>query len=430
MRWPLLCLLAVLPVSTAAAAGEPQLAFATSQDVVVTAASGTTSGLGLTNGRFGPARDLVWSPDGERIAYLDLQFRLWRMQADGSRGRELADGSNRAPEWSEDGSTLVFERDTPVGPPTKFGVQVRGDVMSVPADGGTQPRLLTGAPAGLPATVEDGLDPVLSADSTQVLYLRRSPQTTSSALWRMNPDGSCRQPVVGASAVQAGPVWRPGAAFGASVDCVGLRAFAIPDEYAPISGRGRTKVVVWNNGNESATGVTLAATATGGAQGPVHCHPTCALGTLAPGATTSVVLDAPTLTPGTLRFDVDVSADQGSVDPAAAHVQTAVAVLPCTIVGTDGPDRLNGTPRPDRICGKPGADWIGGGAGSDYLDAGNGNDVVYGGAGNDTILGRGGRDTIFARDGRRDWIDCGTEYDVAVVDRLDHVHHCERVVRR
>jgi hypothetical protein len=36
--------------------------------------------------------------------------------------------------------------------------------------------------------------------------------------------------------------------------------------------------------------------------------------------------------------------------------------------------------------------------------------------------------TIFARDGQRGRIDCGTEYDVAVVDKIDHVRHCERVL--
>jgi hypothetical protein len=36
---------------------------------------------------------------------------------------------------------------------------------------------------------------------------------------------------------------------------------------------------------------------------------------------------------------------------------------------------------------------------------------------------------IYARDGQRDWIDCGTEYDIAVVDRVDHVSHCEKVQR-
>jgi len=46
------------------------------------------------------------------------------------------------------------------------------------------------------------------------------------------------------------------------------------------------------------------------------------------------------------------------------------------------------------------------------------------------IEAKGGRDVIFARDGERDVIDCGTERDTAVVDRLDVVSNCERVLRK
>jgi hypothetical protein len=52
-----------------------------------------------------------------------------------------------------------------------------------------------------------------------------------------------------------------------------------------------------------------------------------------------------------------------------------------------------------------------------------------GGAGRDMILGKGGSDTIYARAGDRDYIDCGSERDVAIVDRIDHVAHCETAVR-
>ncbi len=67
--------------------------------------------------------------------------------------------------------------------------------------------------------------------------------------------------------------------------------------------------------------------------------------------------------------------------------------------------------------------------GNDYLDAGNGNDIVVGGPGRDEILAKGGSDTIYTRDGQKDWIDCGTERDVAIVDGLDVVKRCETVVR-
>ena len=90
---------------------------------------------------------------------------------------------------------------------------------------------------------------------------------------------------------------------------------------------------------------------------------------------------------------------------------------------------LQGTPANDHICGLPGFDHLYGRGGADYLDGGSGDDVIYGGRGRDLIRGAGGRDVIFARDGRRDTIDCGTEHDTAVVDRIDRVTNCERVLR-
>jgi hypothetical protein len=148
--------------------------------------------------------------------------------------------------------------------------------------------------------------------------------------------------------------------------------------------------------------------------------------------------------PGTQVIQIPFSADEAGVEGVHVAVTSidsninpndtsgvaTTTVLPCTIVGTDGPDHLKGTDAVDRICGRPGADWISGGAGNDYLDGGSGADTIFGGPGHDTILGRGGRDVIFARDGQRDYIDCGTEYDIAVVDRFDHVRNCERVLRK
>jgi uncharacterized delta-60 repeat protein len=57
---------------------------------------------------------------------------------------------------------------------------------------------------------------------------------------------------------------------------------------------------------------------------------------------------------------------------------------PCTITGTDGPDRLSGTSGPAVICGLGGDDAIAGGAGDDVLKGGAGYDVLDGGKGTDT----------------------------------------------
>jgi Ca2+-binding RTX toxin-like protein len=82
--------------------------------------------------------------------------------------------------------------------------------------------------------------------------------------------------------------------------------------------------------------------------------------------------------------------------------------------------RLRGTARGDRLIGTAGGDRIYGRGGADRIDGRGGADCVWGGTGADIVL---------ARDGRRDWIDCGPGRDRAVVDRVDRVVHCERVLR-
>jgi Ca2+-binding RTX toxin-like protein len=154
------------------------------------------------------------------------------------------------------------------------------------------------------------------------------------------------------------------------------------------------------------------------------------VGTLAPGDERLVTLTLGSARVGLASGVVAVVGAQPDPTPANARATVATSVLDCTIVGTPGSDMLFGTPGRDRICGLPGADHVEGGKGNDYIDAGNGNDVIIPGPGNDTVIARGGRDVIYARDGRRDWVDCGTEYDIAIVDRIDHTHHCEKVLRR
>jgi hypothetical protein len=76
---------------------------------------------------------------------------------------------------------------------------------------------------------------------------------------------------------------------------------------------------------------------------------------------------------------------------------------------------------PSRLVGSPGADRLAGYAG---------DDTIVGGRGRDVIFGHLGDDVIEARDGERDVIDCGDgRGDLARVDRVDVVGHCERVVR-
>jgi purple acid phosphatase-like protein/hemolysin type calcium-binding protein len=102
--------------------------------------------------------------------------------------------------------------------------------------------------------------------------------------------------------------------------------------------------------------------------------------------------------------------------------------LRCTIVGTNGPDRLVGTRRRDVICGLGGADVLVGRGGDDILSGGPGDDVLRPGAGRDKALGDGGNDLIEARDGRRDLLYGGRGADRARVDRrLDVTQSLSRI---
>ncbi|HEY7073683.1 MAG TPA: carboxylesterase family protein [Acidimicrobiales bacterium] len=72
----------------------------------------------------------------------------------------------------------------------------------------------------------------------------------------------------------------------------------------------------------------------------------------------------------------------------------------CTVVGTDGDDRLTGTDGADVVCGLGGDDVLSGLAGDDRLVGGDGDDVLRGGPGADVLEGGAGRDRALGGQGR------------------------------
>ncbi len=83
----------------------------------------------------------------------------------------------------------------------------------------------------------------------------------------------------------------------------------------------------------------------------------------------------------------------------------------------------------DVLYGTAGDDVIHGRGGDDVIRGLRGDDVLIGGRGRDRILAGPGDDRIRARDGARDVVRCGPGRDVALVDAVDRVTGCERVVR-
>ncbi|WP_405725100.1 hypothetical protein OG885_02280 [Streptomyces sp. NBC_00028] len=150
---------------------------------------------------------------------------------------------------------------------------------------------------------------------------------------------------------------------------------------------------------DSATNVTLSDTLTGPGRvltavpGQGTCTTTatgasCALGTLAPGASTHVtVVVEPTAT-GALSDTA--TADATESDPTPGNDTDSVATTVnnahgCTILGTPGADNLSGRAGNDVICSF---------SGNDNINAANGNDIVYAGSGSDAISGGNGADTL------------------------------------
>ena len=119
---------------------------------------------------------------------------------------------------------------------------------------------------------------------------------------------------------------------------------------------------------------------------------------------------------------VVLSAPSDAVSSAPPHVRGR------RIVGTDKGEYLAGGGHDDTIFGLGGNDTLLGGAGDDRIYGGSGRDVITGGSGADHLYGGAGSDTIFAADGERDFINCGSGNDRAVVDSVDQTVNCEVVV--
>jgi hypothetical protein len=103
---------------------------------------------------------------------------------------------------------------------------------------------------------------------------------------------------------------------------------------------------------------------------------------------------------------------------AADRISVPYGWTPATVNGRGGGDLL--------ISSFAGATRMYGGSGNDRIDAGSDHGPgqrIEGGSGNDRIRARETREPA------RDFVFCGPGRDTAIVDRLDRVSGCERVLR-
>jgi Tol biopolymer transport system component len=390
---------------------------------VVDSAGGRPRTVATSPAIFGAA----WSPDGKRIAFLDGHLEVVTLAGEVRKLSDVPTESDLA--WSPDGREVAFQgvRAYPelagrFSPPTIQSIYV------VPTDGGGAAERLTGPLGGQYESQLVDSQPVWWPDGSRLLFDRDTP--TGFRLFTMSADGSCEHDLGPAVPSLVRAVFQPGGVAappqGHCIDLHGYAAFL-----APTTGKGRAQdvtVIVDNDGDLPAPAVDVSATASSGTF--LAPDPRCS-----PGATlhcTLPRLPAQTTTTVTFALATDVVGQATvhvEIDGVAAATATTT-VLACRTVGTAGADTIYGTRGRDTICGLAGPDHVYGRAGDDLLEGGSGDDVIYGGPGRDVIEGGGGRDVVFARDGQRDVIDCGTERDTAVVDLIDVVRHCERVLRR
>jgi dipeptidyl aminopeptidase/acylaminoacyl peptidase len=386
--------------------------------------------------------DVKWSPDGRLLAAVTRKS-IDVMRADGTERRSvlafppLAAGASRvrSVDWSPDGMRLAFAlgREFP-GLTDRFGTPVRHEIHTVALDGSGLQQL-TGVigddlfAGGSLGSVEPSWWP-----SGARLFFKRFGDNVTRV---MNADGSCETTWPGPPG-PIYPAWRPGAQISAErLDCSSIVVRARGADEVSFRDTLRVRVTVFNDGTRPLRNVRLRLRTTRGTFDVAGrgcgrgASVVCAIDELPAGRGTLVAADVRFGSTGGTRITASASYAGGAdADPADDAVSVTSDVSPCHVLGTRSADRLVGTARGELICGRPGGDVIDARAGNDTILAGSGADTVVAGSGRDRVDGGGGTDTVRVRDGHRDVVDCGSERDVVVADRLDVLRACERVRRR
>ncbi len=142
----------------------------------------------------------VWSPDGDRLAFVtdvDGDQEIYLIDADGANLVNLTsnpDGFDGAPAWSPDGEWILFVSD-------REAVEdyYQDDIYKIRPDGADLTRL-TDHP-------EEDTAPSWSLDGTQIAFVREMPE--SYEIFVMDADGANQRRLTDNLAYDWSPTWSP-----------------------------------------------------------------------------------------------------------------------------------------------------------------------------------------------------------------------------
>jgi Tol biopolymer transport system component len=139
----------------------------------------------------------AYSPDGSQIAFISYRTgtgQVWLMNVDGSAEDQLTfDAANKdqVPDWSPDGSRLVYAGSVDFGP---------DDLYIIDADGGGLQQITSTA---------DDVDfaPTWSPDGRQIAFV--SARSDGRFVYVIDADGTGERLVNGGAGPQFAPAWQP-----------------------------------------------------------------------------------------------------------------------------------------------------------------------------------------------------------------------------